>query len=74
MLDNGNREYLEELLGNISRAVDSSETEKWVVDLANDWELKERFVLGIWDKVSDEYYGQIWIEPINWELPHFEIG
>ncbi|MHA2249640.1 MAG: GNAT family N-acetyltransferase, partial [Candidatus Kariarchaeaceae archaeon] len=74
MLEDGNREYLDELLGGISKAVDSNETEKWVADLAHDWEIKERFVLGIWDKFNETYYGHIWIEPINWELPHFEIG
>jgi len=30
--------------------------------------------MGIWSKKSNEYIGNIWIEPKKWEVPSFEIG
>jgi RimJ/RimL family protein N-acetyltransferase len=41
---------------------------------AAEWESRTRFVMGIWLKSTQEYVGQIWIEPKNWEVPSFELG
>jgi RimJ/RimL family protein N-acetyltransferase len=74
MLNNGNREYLDELLGPISQTTDINEVKTYLRQLAADWVAKKRFVLSYWLKNSMEYLGHIWIEPKNWDLFIFEIG
>lgn len=74
MLENDNREYLKELLGSITNATDLIEIKKWISSLSNDWDRHNRFILSIWDKDNLTYYGHIWIEPVNWDIPQFEIG
>ncbi|MHA2428466.1 MAG: GNAT family N-acetyltransferase [Candidatus Hermodarchaeia archaeon] len=39
-----------------------------------EWETRKRFVLGIWEKTTNIYIGEIWIEPNQWKVPSFEIG
>ncbi|MHA1967814.1 MAG: GNAT family N-acetyltransferase [Candidatus Hodarchaeales archaeon] len=74
MLNKGNREYLDELLGPISQTMDINEVKTYLNQLVTDWFTKKRFVLSYWSKNSIEYLGHIWIEPKNWELFIFEIG
>ncbi|MHA2032971.1 MAG: GNAT family N-acetyltransferase [Candidatus Kariarchaeaceae archaeon] len=74
MLNNGNREYLDELLGPISQTTDIDEVKTYLRQLAADWVAKRRFVMSYWLKSSLEYLGHIWIEPKNYDLFIFEIG
>lgn len=45
-----------------------------VRDLAVDWIARNQFFLGIFDKDSHQWVGQIYIGPTNWDLPEFAIG
>jgi len=74
MLKNGNREYLDELLGPISQATDIDEVKSYLNELIIDWNTRKRFVLSYWLKDSAKYLGHIWIEPQSWNLLIFEIG
>jgi len=40
----------------------SAEAEIFVRQLRADWEARKRFIFGVWDKVSGNYIGDIWIE------------
>jgi len=69
-----NREYLGELLGPIIESNEIDEVENYVRKLAADWLVHNRFVLSFWEKKSSRYLGHIWIEPLDWRIPNFEIG
>jgi aminoglycoside 6'-N-acetyltransferase len=43
-------------------------------DLANAWAARNCFFLGAFDKQTRDFVAQIYIGPVNWELPEFEIG
>lgn len=74
MLENDNRDHLKELLGLVAASNEIEFVEKWVCDLGNDWKDHDRFVMGIWRKSTQDLLGHIWIEPINWNNGHFEMG
>jgi RimJ/RimL family protein N-acetyltransferase len=44
-----------------------------VRELAADWIARNCFFIGIFEKASDEWCGQVYVEPTNWELPEFAI-
>jgi hypothetical protein len=54
MLNKGNREYLDELLGPISQTTDINEVKTYLGQLAADWVTKKDF-LSYWLKNSFEY-------------------
>jgi RimJ/RimL family protein N-acetyltransferase len=43
-------------------------------ELAAAWLGREYFFLGVFDRETDEFVAQIYIGPVNWELPEFEMG
>ena len=53
---------------------DSVEAEEFVHQLASDWAARKRFILGIWEKSSGGYVGDVWIESHDWDIPMHEIG
>ncbi|MFW9906153.1 MAG: GNAT family N-acetyltransferase [Candidatus Thorarchaeota archaeon] len=71
---NRNREYLGELLGPITESNKLDDIEIYIRKLAADWIIRNRFVLSFWEKDSSKYLGHIWIEPLDWRIPNFEIG
>jgi ribosomal-protein-serine acetyltransferase len=50
------------------------DAEIYLRSLINDWSSRKRFVLGIWNKSTNEFVAEIWIEADNWEDGIFEIG
>ena len=74
MIKNDNREHLREILGYITDSEDMNKIEQWIQTLALDWVKHDRFVLSYWQKGTNNFLGHIWIEPINWKVPTFEIG
>lgn len=74
MLNEGNRDYLDELLGPISQETDLEKIETYVQNLASNWISLERFILSYWLKTSKQLLGHIWIEPQNWEIGTFVVG
>jgi ribosomal-protein-alanine N-acetyltransferase len=43
-------------------------------NLANAWAAREHFFLGAFDKQTGAFVGQVYIGPVNWDLPEFEVG
>ena len=69
---NGNREHLAGRADDISNLKTVEEAEVKARRHRAEWAKRDRFVAGIWGK--EKYLGEIWIEPVNWEVPSFEIG
>ena len=42
--------------------------------LAVDWAARNCFFIGLFEKASSEWVGQIYVGPTNWRLPEFTIG
>lgn len=53
---------------------DPTEAEIFVRQLGADWAARKRFIFGIWEKATDRYVGDVWIESQNWDVPLHEIG
>jgi len=45
-----------------------------VRNLAAAWVARNCFFLGVFDKRSDEFVAQVYIGPVTWDLPEFEVG
>jgi aminoglycoside 6'-N-acetyltransferase len=43
-------------------------------DLAAEWAARNCFFLGAFDKQTDAFIAQIYVGPVNWDLPEFQIG
>lgn len=50
------------------------DAEIYIRELAADWTSRERFVMAVWDKETQAFVCEIWIEPSDWDGPIFEIG
>jgi ribosomal-protein-serine acetyltransferase len=60
---------------NVVMDIQSEEQAEIVVrDLAADWVARKNFFLGVFDKKSDEFVAQVYIGPVKWDLPEFEVG
>lgn len=69
-----NYEHLQEEVGELIKFKNPEDAEIFVRKLIADWIVRKRLVLCICEKNSKEIIGQIWIEPIKWDLPLLEIG
>jgi ribosomal-protein-serine acetyltransferase len=69
-----NYEHLKEHVDEATDIKNEEEAEIRVRELASDWVARNRFVMVIQEKESHTSIGQIWIEPVNWNVPSFEIG
>lgn len=71
---NNNREELKEHVDEATSVKTEEQAEVQIREHDAEWIARRRFVLGIWLRENEEYIGQIWIEPKNWNVPHFELG
>jgi RimJ/RimL family protein N-acetyltransferase len=71
-----NRDHLAEFESdNFLNALENEAiAEEIVGEIAADWKARKCFFIGIFEKVSGEWIGQVYVGPINWELPEFIIG
>jgi len=53
---------------------DGEHAEAIVRELAADWIARNCFFIGIFNKGADDWVGQIYVGPTNWDLPEFAIG
>jgi RimJ/RimL family protein N-acetyltransferase len=53
---------------------DEQHAEIVVRELSVDWIARKQFFLGIFDRLTHQWVGQIYIGPTNWDLPEFAIG
>lgn len=69
-----NNEHLIEHVDDVSEIRNEKQAEIRVRELAADWVARTRFVMGMWERASNTLIGQIWIEPVKWDVSLFEIG
>lgn len=71
-----NRDHLSRYeSGNALMEIDTEEDAEIIVrEFAADWVSRRCFFLGAWEKASGVWVGQVYIGPVNWSLPEFEIG
>lgn len=71
-----NRNHLAEFeSGNLLMDLKNEEHAEAIVrELAANWALRNYFFTGIFEKITDEWVGQVYVEPTNWGLPEFTIG
>jgi ribosomal-protein-alanine N-acetyltransferase len=61
--------------GNVIMSIKTEEdAEVAVRDLAAAWVARECFFMGAFDKETGDFVAQIYIGPINWDLPEFLVG
>lgn len=71
---NNNREFLFPNVEEVTIIKTIEEAETKVQKHAAEWDSRKRFVLGIWEKKTNIYIGEVWIEPNKWNVPSFELG
>lgn len=71
-----NQEHLRQFEeDNVASNIASEEdAERLVQDLANEWEKRNCFFIGAFEKITGEFVAQIYVGPIDWNLPEFQIG
>lgn len=71
-----NRDHLAEFeSGNVLMHLKNEEHAEAVLrQLAVDWVAGKRFFIGIFEKATGEWVGQVYVEPTDWDLPEFAIG
>ena len=50
------------------------DAEVLVRDLANAWRARDCFFLGAFDRQTGAFVAQIYVGPVNWDLPEFMVG
>jgi RimJ/RimL family protein N-acetyltransferase len=61
--------------GNVVLAIHSEEeAEITVRNLAAAWVARDCFFMAAFDKETGEFAAQIYVGPVNWDLPEFQIG
>jgi RimJ/RimL family protein N-acetyltransferase len=53
---------------------DEPGAEATVRQLAANWAARDCFFLGAFDRATDEFVAQVYVGPVNWALPEYEIG
>jgi len=52
----------------------AEDAENTVRELAELWEKRKCFFIGAFNKLNEHFMAQIYIGPVNWDLPEFQIG
>ena len=53
---------------------DEEHAEAVVREMAADWAARKCFFIGIFEKASGDWAGQVYVGPTQWDLPEFTIG
>jgi ribosomal-protein-serine acetyltransferase len=71
-----NREHLRRYEAeNVAANIASEEAaEVLVQELAGEWEANNCFFIGAFEKTTGKFVAQIYVGPVNWNLPEFQIG
>src|SRR4030066_2053983 len=60
---------------NVAANIASEEAaEELVRDHANEWAKRSCFFIGAFDKKTGEFVAQVYVGPVDWKLPEFQIG
>jgi ribosomal-protein-alanine N-acetyltransferase len=61
--------------GNVVMSIASEQDAEVVVrELAAEWVARNYFFMGAFDRETDGFVAQIYVGPVNWDVPAFEIG
>ena len=61
--------------GNIVLSIESKQDgEALVRELAAEWKARTCFFMGAFDRGTDEFVAQVYVGPVNWDVPEFAIG
>jgi ribosomal-protein-alanine N-acetyltransferase len=61
--------------GNVAMSLESEqEAEDLVRELAAGWKARNCFFMGVFDRETDDFVAQVYVGPVNWEVPEFAIG
>ena len=69
-----NIDHLKEHVDEVVTVENEEQAEIRIRELAADWVARTRFVMSVWEKASKTMIGEIWIEPMKWDVPSLEIG
>jgi RimJ/RimL family protein N-acetyltransferase len=71
-----NREHLTQYEAeNVAANIASEEAAEVLVrELAAEWVAHNCFFIGVFDKRTGEFVAQIYVGPVDWRLPEFQIG
>ena len=71
-----NREHLRQYeADNVACDISDEEAAEVLVrELAAEWMYRNCFFIGVFDKPTNEFVGQIYVGPVDWNLPEFQIG
>lgn len=50
------------------------DAENTVCELGELWEKRRSFFIGVFDKQDKHFVAQVYVGPVNWDLPEFQIG
>lgn len=53
---------------------DEEHAEAIVRELAAQWAARNCFFIGIFEKATDRWAGQVYVGPTNWDIPEFAVG
>jgi aminoglycoside 6'-N-acetyltransferase len=60
---------------NVVMSIESEQDAEAVVQgLAGAWRARNSFFMGAFNREKDEFVAQLYIGPVNWNVPEFEIG
>jgi aminoglycoside 6'-N-acetyltransferase len=60
---------------NVVMSIESEEQAEAVVqELAAEWRARNCFFMGAFDRETDEFVAQVYVGPVNRDVPEFEIG
>jgi ribosomal-protein-alanine N-acetyltransferase len=61
--------------GNVVMSIQSEQHAEIVVrELAAEWKARKCFFMGAFDRDTDEFVAQVYVGPVNWDVPEFTIG
>ena len=70
-----NRAHLKGVMPEYILGVSSDqEAETLVRQWAADWSARNRFCLGVWEKASNEFVAEVYIQGMDWDVPTIELG
>jgi RimJ/RimL family protein N-acetyltransferase len=71
-----NREHLRQYEAeNVASGIPNEEAaERLIHELSDAWVNRSSFFIGAFDKHSNEFVAQVYVGPVDWKLPEFQIG
>ena len=70
-----NRNHLRGIMPDFVLNISSIEdANAFLHQLASDWQARKRFCFGVWERISEKFVAEIFIQAMDWDVPTFELG